>query len=683
MPEERIYQSRVDPRAAAPMPLASPEVYGAGIGRAVEQLGGTLHETKLRAYQLERDQKAGQEAADLASRMAAQRLENDKAITDLRMHAKPGAAGHAEAVQELLKRQREALAAEPIVEARTRQQALSRFDEYSAQVVSGEYQYQQGHAVGKRVKDEQQAIDTMRNINRTSTDPEVLPRELNIRLDEIHSAPDLSDDLKEQLATEATQQAFAGSLDGMLDRGQPQMVKAQIDSGMLNHVFTPEQLDHYRNAADVEIRRQDAATEHQAQLQIKADTDELASIKSDFTAGVTVDPQRLNGLMARAAARGDESAASQIRVLSVQATIKPWTDVATPQQVDDEINGLAGLKDPTPEQEIRLQALRQARPGVIERYTNRPGEWAANNGDPPPTLNPADRASVTTYANWRSRVTAQTGHDPGFPPANIQLWREEAKGGAAKRIQLASELQAMPPSMRTEIARTLDPNDRLLQHVVTLENARARELALLGPDALRANPALLKPAEARLDFNDYVGASLNGLSPEFRANVQDTAINIYAATMAQHGKGEYDRASFQRSIDAAMQGHITVWNGARVIVPPDLGGDGFATRLSRWTGQLPPGAANGAPVSASGGQVTAGYIRQQLIPRMVGDGRYMFIDASGSPLRLADGRPWQVNIRALPLAKLEKPKSASAQQAMPAIADLPHPGGQQAVWGPQ
>ncbi|WP_447406534.1 hypothetical protein, partial [Clostridium perfringens] len=66
MPQEQIYQPQVTPGVTAPIPLASPQDFGAGIGQGIEQVGGALERGQKIARQLRADEQATTAASDLA-----------------------------------------------------------------------------------------------------------------------------------------------------------------------------------------------------------------------------------------------------------------------------------------------------------------------------------------------------------------------------------------------------------------------------------------------------------------------------------------------------------------------------------------------------------------------------------------------------------------------------------------
>ena len=102
MPAEQGYDRQLAPRAPVAQPLATPDQFGAGLGNALADVGGALHQAELRAYRLDREQTADQEAADFDHRFALVRQNAGDLSRTARSGAPPGAAGASGAACALL-----------------------------------------------------------------------------------------------------------------------------------------------------------------------------------------------------------------------------------------------------------------------------------------------------------------------------------------------------------------------------------------------------------------------------------------------------------------------------------------------------------------------------------------------------------------------------------------------------
>jgi hypothetical protein len=526
-----------------------------------------------------------------------------------------------------------------------RSHAETQFTDFETRVLASEGDWQEGQRVGKLVTDTSQVSQL--GANRVRNKPESYAEELRAgyaMIDAMQVAPDLKANLREQ-----HEQIVTVAYGNAMLESNPALFKGMLASGAFDGMLKPEQIEAFHGGIDVEVRRQVAAAEHQANLEAKRDTDEIGAIKAEIAGGAEVSPDRIVPLIQRAEARGDKSVATALRVQLVQTQTKRETDTWTPAQWDNAITGLEAKQKRTQDEDFRLAALRQGRPAAIQTYENRPGEWAARNGFAPPAMTLADPKSVAAYDQWRRVVMNQTGgRDPGFPPALLSDWKAKAGGAVPQRLALLNDLQSMPPALRQAAIRSVAPGDAILQHSAMLASPLSRQYALDGAAARTVNPKLVSNDQANLVFQNHVGQSLGAMPPTFSANVKAVATNIYAAIAAQHGVTEFNRGRYEKAVDLALEQRIATWQGHRVIVSPELGTKGFEARLSGWNAPVPIGASNGAPVDGAGKPIKVGYIKRALIPRSVGGGRYMFVDPSGAPLMTKANQPWVVDIRQLP-----------------------------------
>lgn len=662
MPAETGYQSRAGGQQTAQRVLLDTgggalSAIAGGVGR-LAQTGNAI---ALDQYRADRAQTRASEAADVARRFAEMRLSIDDESRALRTAAQPGGTGHVDAMKERIKTRRAALL-EGITEDDVRANAETQFIDYESRLLTQEGDWQEGQRVGKLVNDTGQLSQVASN--RVRGKPEAYSEELKAGYDAI-AAMAVGDDVKTKLREQHEQQVTVSYGNAMLEKN-PAMFKGLLASGAFDAILNPQQVEAFHNGIDVELRRQQAVIEHQANLEAKRDNDEIGAIRAELAGGVEVSPDRIVPLMQRAEARGDKSVAAALAVQLVQTQTKRETDTWTPAQWDNAITTLEGKAKRSPQEDIRLSALREGRSAAIQTYENRPGDWAAKNGFPPPIMNLAEPQSVAAYGQWRRVVMQETGgRDPGFPPAMLSEWKDKAKGTDKQKAQLLNEMQALPPEMRRAALLQVVPGDPIIQHVAMLKSRVSRQLALDGAVAKQANPKLVTNDQAQISYQAHVGQALSAMPPIFGANVKAAATNIYAGLAAQHGVGEFNRGLYAKAIDLALEQRVATWRGERVIVPPDLGAKGFEAKLSGWNAPVPAGASNGVPVDGAGQPIRIDYIKQNLTPRAVGNGRYMFVDASGAALMTKAAQPWVVDIRQLPSkAVAAKPKAGPINYAV-------------------
>lgn len=653
MPQENIYQPQVAPQATAGLPQAGADAFGAQVGAGIEKLGDTLHATDIRAYKIERQLKADQEAAAVAARMATQRLENDRAIVDMRTNAAPGAAGHAEATTVMLAKQREAIGA-GITEDDVRNRALARFDDYAASVGSAEYSFEVGQRVGKASTDVQHATDTTTNLLRTSTDPTVFARELKTGVQELRDMTGIPPDVRDKLIDDREQSYSLGHLNGMIDRGQAAAARALVDSGAFNGILTPEQVDRIRSGAEVEMRREAAATAHAATVEKAALADSVSTLKTLNSNGAEIPDGQLAGVQARLAALGDNSGATEIAVMRVQSGIAKETKPWTPKQFDTAINDLAGKAKRTVDQDLRLAYLRQIRGARTTQFNANPGEWAASIGRPPPALNLGDPASIDARKSWARSIAAAAGRPVPFLSANEAAeLSARASSSPKERLAVANELAGFGGFDAVTAARQVAPQDAMLGILVRLRpNDRAASLS--GQDARKANPALIDGTagnDARDRFQERVGGAL-GLMPQGDvAAAFEVARNLYADWAVKSGAQGFDEATFGSFIHRALggtkrtgtgewQGGVGDHNDAQVLLPANATQNEFATVLARvnWAAD-----DRNAPVWADGKPMTPAQIRRY-VPVQRPDGRYEFRGPGNTVATVKGGGIWTLDL---------------------------------------
>lgn len=152
---EPRYDRQVAPRPAAARPFASAESFGAGLGRAAEQLGGALHRRQLTDYTIERRATQDRELADGMHRFAAIRENMDGVSREARNNALPGAEGHAEGMAEAVEAHREDLL-DGITEDSVRRRLDAQFTEYALRFKLAEADWAEVQRAEKVTSDFQQ-----------------------------------------------------------------------------------------------------------------------------------------------------------------------------------------------------------------------------------------------------------------------------------------------------------------------------------------------------------------------------------------------------------------------------------------------------------------------------------------------------------------------------------------------
>ena len=653
MPVEQGYQPQVAPGGTTPLPMVSAETQGAGLGRAIESLGGTLGKISLEKYRVERKLNADNEAAELSAQQSAARLEDAKIIADGRASWKPG---HADAVAARMTERRKALETAPIVEDDTRRTMLARFDDYATSVNLGEYEFETVKNGGMVVQHHVDANVASFNTIRTADDATVFSREMKARLAEIEDAKGIPDDVKEKLGREYEQGAFGAQIDGMLDKGQGRQALALIDSGALNEQLG-NQLDHYRSAAEIEIRRADAVAAQQNAAAEKALRDQVATAKTLNSAGAVQDDRMLGKLAQQLESVGDNSGATELRLIMKTNGMAKVAGAMTPIQRDARIGQLAAIAKPSADQAVELKYLRDVKGSLDSQYNGDRAGFFARNGNPPPEINPSDPATFAARRQW----AASTGA-PVLTNNEAAQLAEVAAKSPKDRLAVANQLSMFGGIDAVTAARRVSPSDPMLARLVVLRPGD-RAAALAGQDARKANPALIDGTAgttARENFMTRIGGATGLLSQSEVGATFEVARNLYADWAAKNGGQGFDEKTFGSFIHRALggtkrpgsaewQGGVGTWGRKQVLLPQGATQTEFDTVLTRvnWSDQ-----DKNAPAWSDGKLMTPAQVRGY-IPVQRPDGWYEFHDASGSVVTTKGGGVWRLDIARL-AARLPK-----------------------------
>lgn len=658
MPAEITYQTQVAPQTTPGLPGASADAFGAGVGAAVAQLGGTLQQGALRDYKIDRQQLADSEAADFNARFAAARLEADKASIDARNNAGPGGAGHAEAMAKFWQSQSEGLLG-GITDDRVRQQAAGQLTEFGTRLAASEYQFQEGQRIGKLVTDTQSASDLAANRASMMHDQSSFAEELVLSRPSRH-LQGVPADVMAKLDAYHDETVTVGFLNGII-RTNPKAVAPMIDSGEFDAILSPAQIERLRDGADVEVRRQQAQVAAQAALDKSQVREQVATVNARLAAGVEVPDNELAAASAAATSIGDESGAFKLGVARVQAGINKATLPFQPRQYEAEINRLEALGEKrTDTQDVQLAQLKAIAPARIREYNNNPGGWAAANGNPPPQLNLADPGSVRARISWARGVHDTTGRivQP-LTAAEAADYAGRAAASPAARVGVADQLAQFGGQAAVAAARQVAPDDPVLARLVLLQ-PMDRRAAVNGAEARKANPALIDGkagADAREAFLARVGPATAMMGQGDVNAAFDVARNLYADAAAKQGIQTFDEDRFNSFIHRALggtkdgqgnyRGGIGAWQGNSVLLPPTMSQGQFETVLSRLNF-----SADNAPVFRNGTPMTPAQVRGY-VPVQRPDGRFEFHGPGGVVLARKDGTAWSLDIAAAPARYLK------------------------------
>ncbi|SFR86412.1 hypothetical protein [Sphingomonas jatrophae] len=669
MAVERGYERQVAPGGTAGLPSAGADAFGAGIGQAVAELGGTLHEAEVRAFRVERQQRADAEAADFGARFAAARAEADRASIDARANAAPGGAGHAQAMAKWWEDRRAKLL-DGITEDRVRNSATEQLAEFGSRFDAAEYQWESGTRIKKVAEDQQRASDFGANRARLAHDPKSYGEELSLGRQAIEAMTGVPADVREKLVRYHDQTVTIGYLNGLNDTN-PAGAVAMLDSGVFGDILSPEQIEQARNGAQVEVRRAEAATQARDAVAKGQARETLALLKARLDAGEEVPDGELVAGAGLATALGDASGAYQLAVERQRAGVNRETQAWTPADFERETARLRGLGDRrSPADDVRLKQIEAIAPKRTGEFNADPGKWAAGAGAPPPSLEAGPQARTS----WARAIEGATGEAfvPRLTPAEAAPLAEQIRTGTpAQRyeaLQAVRQWGGDVPAVVRQVAggdRTFELASRL---ATSGDPATARD-ALLGVDVpdgqLFKTPSPDDP-DKLVDLNTaavasgFLSGALRRLGGNYIGGLQAAARNIYKARMARNARVVGDPTSYRTALNAALGGVVVngerrggmgVWNGAHVVLPSMMSQAEFERKMARASGEAIVAAAGGIAPAWSNG---AGFVRmtpgqlKALTPVALADGSYAFATPQGGYVQKLGGGEFRLDWRKLP-----------------------------------
>lgn len=644
---ERGYQSQVGARPQDVAVQVSPDTYGAGFGRAIGELGDTLHRNEINAYKIQRAATADAEATDFARRFAEYRLSMDGTVRDARNGAAPGGAGHAEAIRQAYEKGRETLFS-GLTEDSVKRQAEQQFIAFGSSLLERESTWAEGQRVGKVVTDAQTLTDIGANRVRQLSDQGAYQDEVKAGYAYIDSL-NLGTDAKAKLRRELIDQKYAISyLNGLNDK-DPSLAKAQIEAGTFNDVLTPDQLEQARNGADIEIRRVQVQAEHEASMQKAAVREDIAALKEADSQGLEIEPSRLAAARDAALAMGDKSTALELDGMIANNAFAKVYRGQTPVQREARLAELSGKDKPSAAEQRELAWLRQHSGALDEAFNSDPVGYAAKNGtgsSVPPPIDPADPQSVAARLQWRRQYSRATGRPiPVFSDNELVPLRERVASGAPGRLEVLRGLDAMPSADRAVAAQQIVPNDVSFRHEALIEPF-ARATVYAGREKLQADRGFLNPdrktpqgmraqqllaiAGTEIDF------ALRAMQPAEAEAVKQISGQWLAGWLSAKGRdvnsitpGDIRNAATAafggKSQNGTYLGGIGHWAGGQAYVVPDgFSRTGFQNYIARQ--RAADDKSGNGPVDENGQPFNL----NNAYPVLIGNGRYRWETPGGS-----------------------------------------------------
>lgn len=605
MVEERGYTSKVAPGGPGRAVLADADAYGAGVGRAIEQGGDALHQRQLRDYKADRKEDADAEAADVQRRAAEARVRMDQRIRESRTGPVPGAKGHAEAVQKALEEEKEKLL-DGIAEDSIRLSAATNWDDYAARTFSAEDGYELGRRVDLDIANHNRAGELADNrITSSGGDQAIYQEELTQGYSSIEALKNVTPEEKEKLKREYEAGRTATWLQARMG-SDPAAVKLEIAAGLYDNLLTPDQVKALERGAEIEIKAQVVAAEAAASEARKAARNEIERLEAMTEAGDIPTAKETAAAIAAARAAG------------------------------------------VPEADLIRFTTKRDDAEILRTYNPANDPTGSKSASTVDAIDAKIRAGTATPEEYRLRDTLAGYGDKRAADASARL-KDLAASGPAGQLQAVEQIgQLASRAERFEAGRKLGGN---LGYVALLPSSAARAVAINGAGVLKDRPKDFgEKADVEETFRRIVGPIAPALGAGF-GELQSLAWQIYAGQMNDKGLTGWDKKNFATAVrtafgatsrrDGTMQGGIGTVRGRPVILPDRLTAAEFDARISR--------ADYSGAVYADGSQASKADVLARFRPEWhdsdaAGANYYRMIGPSGKPLRMKDGRLFNLKV---------------------------------------
>lgn len=648
MPSERGYDPQVMPQETAARPMAGPAAFGAGIGEAIERAGAVVHSGQVRAYQIEKQLTGDSEAADFAHKFALHRQDMDRIAEEARANAGPGGAGHVEQITKANDDAREALF-EGITDPQVQRRAQAQWDDYATRLQGNAQTFQAVQGAAKTTKDAQAFLDLGTNRIRQGGDSGAYVEEVKTAYSTIDGLRGITADQKEELKKLADRKYGQAFVEHMIDTN-PQGALATIAAGTFNDQLTPEQISQLRNAAEVEIRRSEAAAQHAINLK-KAEVGQQVSVLEEADRqGIALPQADYDGAIASLTAIGDKDRALKIEGLRDNARFAQIYEGQSPVQRQQRLAELQAKKAPSVGEQREIKWLTDKSGALDSRFESDPTGFAIANAPPsmrPPAGDVSEPGVMAARSAWAARASVAYGR-PVPPLTAVEAAQLKANKDRGED-QVLQTLDAIgDPVQRIAAARQIDGNDTAFQHMALI-NPRSRPTIRNGADKLKTDPRFLTPnpnedpdkVEAIAAWETRARTALK----EMGVRDQEATLTIarqFVAGVLSHTGGNVD-ALTDGQLDLGLRvalggsirngkpvGGLGNWGGRPFVLPETDGNPDFGARVTRWL----QGRAKNPPVNPDGSPIAI----RDLTPVLIGPGRYRW-EAGGRVAVGKDGKP--------------------------------------------
>ena len=646
--------------STAMQPGASPEAFGADVGKGLEDLGGAVDRAVIQHHEIEVRRNRESQSADRGAALAKITGDVEAHVQDLRANAQPGAAGHTAEVNSVLDQYQEGLLA-PITDRHVLNAYREQFAAMRERVATREYGWETGQRIEHDVTNLEQTSQGLATALAVNPDNDAWGQGLS-QVATAWQGANVGADVREHGVREGQRLITLAYAKGLV-RTDHAALSAQL--GSLSPYLQSQDIIQLREEAETEQRRDEAAARANA-AEGRAHAEQQYNLfHTRIANGDELTDQEFDQYDAAAAASGAPAHQYDARVARVRQGINHETDGWTPPQWEQSINALEAKRDRTPDENIRLDQLRTIRAQRIAEFNADPQGHAARTGNLAPTVadydhvTPPERDAAVTWA----RGYAHANHmavTPYLPAAQMQHYRERLdSGGDGAVVDVARNLRnnwGVP--VGTEISRQLGDHAAEVTLMVGLPEQTLNHYAN-GRQALERNAALFDQHAA----SDIFLENQEAIPPQFRQAAFKAARNIVAGMLDAQNQRQFDpdiyRMALHRALGAlqgnnGMTGGIAVLNGAHVWLPPQISQADAERRIATATSAQWAHAAvdeRGRPTGEGAHYVGPwGIAGRPLYTGELGNTRFRTISPGVYTIDGAvdrHGRPWRFDIRRL------------------------------------
>jgi hypothetical protein len=272
------YENQLSASGGPGLSGASPEAFGAAVGRGLEQAGESADRFIHQRREIDRDRQAAAAGVELATIST----DLDTAAIDARNNAGPGGEGHSEAIGKAIDdRAGEALA--KIKDPHIRDAFAGRYANLRDQIYTREYAWEAGARTEKFVTDFDNAGTQYANAQASNPNVSSLAAAIG-DIETAGNALAVPADAKAKAIKEQQRKVVVAWANGMQDK-DPRALIQVLDKGNLNPYFEPEDIKVLRSGADVEIRRDEAEARQQLAIQTADARERIGLIGKRIAAG--------------------------------------------------------------------------------------------------------------------------------------------------------------------------------------------------------------------------------------------------------------------------------------------------------------------------------------------------------------------------------------------------------------